>query len=118
MAYRPRQAGIGTSRGIDGTELDPLYQTQNQGLSGYHFELVPGEYEVKLLWARIDPKLDGKFMVVINGKELDEVDSRKMDEFKAISHSYRVITGKRMIIELKLSRGKTFLNGIQIISSK
>ncbi|MGB0178307.1 MAG: malectin domain-containing carbohydrate-binding protein, partial [Owenweeksia sp.] len=117
--YRPRQVGIGVSRGIDNTDLDPVYQTQNQGLESYTLELKPGEYDLRLLWCRLDPKLESRFEVFINGKKLDEIDTSEMQEFSGMERNYPGIrTGKELEIQLKAIKGKTFLNGIQIVSSK
>lgn len=70
--YRPRSRGIGTPVDILGTDRDPLFQTQRQGMDSYHFDAPQGTYELVLLFAHLDDNADSvrqssAFNIAING---------------------------------------------------
>jgi beta-galactosidase len=52
----------GTDRNINGTDNDPVYQTQQSGIESYRLDVGAGEYEITMHFAEL---LDGKV------KELD-----------------------------------------------
>jgi len=61
--YRLKNTGrenLGTDVNIRGTEDDPLFQTQLQGLESYRFDLPQGDYEIELFFAELDGPNDKK----------------------------------------------------------
>ncbi|MEO9477319.1 MAG: glycoside hydrolase family 2 TIM barrel-domain containing protein [Cyclobacteriaceae bacterium] len=112
--YRPRNRGIGTDHPISLTELDPVYQTQNQNLSGYKIEVPKGRYEVTALVSKL-AEAEGLQRLSINGTEMETIDLGSMEPFVPVTKKYLVDADR--IIELKLenSGGQTVLNGIKIV---
>lgn len=112
--YRPKNRGIGTDHPIGLTELDPIYQTQNQGLSGYKVEVEKGKYEVTALLSKLTD-LQGMQTISINGVEREIIDWSTIPRFVPVIKKYLVNTGQNIELTLKNGRGQAVLNGIKIV---
>ncbi len=126
----------GTDKNIAGTDNDPVYQTQQIGISKYRLDLPAGIYELTLHFAELlggqvkelpynlsDPgrtEPDGKriFSVYINGKLLlDNFDIvEQYGSATAVSKTVTVtVTGATGIeIDFKAVEGEPVLNALQV----
>lgn len=103
---------------IAGTELTPLYQTQQIGMDGYQFDVANGTYEVTLCFAELYPKADREFDVLINGdKVLSNFNlNKQFGANRAVSSRYTidVQNGKGINISFKAIKDEPVINGIKI----
>lgn len=126
----------GTDKNIAGTDNDPVYQTQQTGISKYRLDLPAGKYELTLHFAellggqvqelpynlsnpdRIEPNGKRIFTVYVNGKLLlDNFDI--VDQYgsaTAVSKTVSVtVTGAEGIeIDFKAIEGEPVLNALQV----
>ncbi|MEP4535375.1 MAG: glycoside hydrolase family 2 TIM barrel-domain containing protein [Cyclobacteriaceae bacterium] len=112
--YRPRNRGIGTDHPISLTELDPIYQTQSQGLSGYKLEVEKGKYEVTALLSKLT-EVQGMQTISINGAEREIIDLGAIQQFVPVTKKYLVGTDQNIELTLENGSGQTVLNGIKIV---
>ena len=103
---------------IAGTELEPLYQTQQIGMSDYKFDVANGTYEVTLCFAELYPKADREFNVVLNGNTvLHNLNLNKQyGANRAVKSRYTidVTNGKGINIAFEAIKGEPVINGIII----
>lgn len=91
----------GTSRNIENTEEDPLFQTMQKELSGYRFDVPDGVYELEMRFAEPEFKEIGKrvFDIFINGETVFE----NLDLVKQSGAFQPVV--KKIIVEAKEQKG-------------
>lgn len=121
------------------SELDPLYQTQRNGLDAFRADVPVGNYEVTLIWADlsqekyeklaynlgndvIHEESDNSFMVSVNGKVIyDALDIRKdAGRQTPLKTKVRVsVTAENPIINVEFNaiKGYTQLNAIRIVKT-
>jgi beta-galactosidase len=109
---------LSSDQNINGTSLDPVYQTQLIGLDGYRFDVRDGQYEVSLLFADLDPKTANVFDVSLNGdKVLRNFDVKsRFGSFNAVRIRYIVNATHNSGIRIDFTpvKGSTFVNGIVV----
>jgi len=77
--YRVKNTGrqnLGTDRNIRDTWEDPLYQTQQQGLSSYRLDVADGVYDLTLYFAELDAAVKKENLVY----DLELQDREKEEE--------------------------------------
>jgi beta-galactosidase len=101
-----------------GTLDDPLFQTMQENLTGYRFDVPAGSYKVDLLFAemKIDKPGERVFSVKINGRKLlENVDlAQDPGPRRAFTREFRVNTPAGINIEFVPVKGKPVLSGIRI----
>ncbi|TWU28673.1 glycoside hydrolase family 2 TIM barrel-domain containing protein [Bythopirellula polymerisocia] len=80
MEQTPRQS-FGTSQPIEGTNCDPLYQTQRIGIKQYRFDVPPGVYEVTLHLAELTGKMAASLPYSLDGFDDKKPSITKNREF-------------------------------------
>jgi beta-galactosidase len=128
----------GTKKLIKGTNLDPIYQTQRQGIEYFIFDVPDGEYELTLHFCEFvtgnnkaalaynlnekdqsETKANREFDVLVNGKIFLEKLSNEnyLLPERAVAFKTRLtVTGGRGIdVEFKKKYGETILNAIELI---
>ncbi|HQZ94894.1 MAG TPA: glycoside hydrolase family 2 TIM barrel-domain containing protein [Pyrinomonadaceae bacterium] len=108
-------------RNILGTVHDPLFQTMQEGLSGYRFDVPDGEYNLELLFAERKVEVGGNriFDVKANGKMLLE----KLDIVSRVGfnrpYTYvaKVTALNGLLIEFTPQVGDPILSGIRLTRS-
>ncbi|MCX2742294.1 beta galactosidase jelly roll domain-containing protein [Mangrovivirga sp. M17] len=111
--YRPRDRGIGTDKNIINTRIDPVYQTQNQGLKTYQINCPAGYYKVELLFSRLNSSdIQNLNILVNNTPVLIEKTNKKYYPINAVTNIY---TRSDIIIKFPSdTREDSFVNGIKI----
>ena len=126
----------GTDKNINGTNNDPIYQTQLMGIEKYKLDLPPGEYELTLHFAellggqvkeipynltdadRIEPNGKRVFNVYVNGKLLlDNFDiAAQYGNATAVAKTTKVMVSDQSGIEIsfKAIEGEPVLNALQV----
>jgi beta-galactosidase len=106
-------------RDILGTDNDPLYQTMQEGLSAYKFDVPDGNYEVELLFAETKRELPGQrvFSVKINGEiVLDKLDLAATAKPRhAFAKTFAVKAHNGLTIEFVPVMSEPILSGIRVI---
>lgn len=118
--YRRDQERLGSDRNIMGTLLEPLYQTQIQGIEKYCFDVPDGEYELSFCFAELAPVKIGErvFDIYINDEKvfegLDIMD--RCGRLTAFSPRITVRTesSKGIAVKFVPKKGETILNGIAL----
>jgi|GEM_PF-1915175 len=110
-----------TTNGIDGTDDDPLYQTERYYVSEYRFDALPGTYSVTLKFAEIyyatNPgqrvfSVNAEGQTVISG--LDVV-AQAGGRYKALDRSFTVnVTDYQLNLEFIASAGPAALNALHV----
>ncbi len=120
--YRPRGRGIGTPEDILGTDRDPLFQTQRQGIDTYYFDAPKGTYELVLLFAHLQDNntpegQSSAFDIQINGKPMvqnvrlnQQYGSKRAVQKKVIIHNQ----DNGIKVNFLPVNGQTVINGIGI----
>ncbi len=125
-----------TQAEIKCTEDGPLYQTMQNGIEGYRFDVPQGRYELELLFTDTHQKQaqsiyllgkdkdqadvetrKGGFDIEVNGKlvETDFVPGAEAGYFTALRRCYLVEAGKEGLqVKFVSKDGKAFLSGIKI----
>ncbi|MFT3744795.1 MAG: glycoside hydrolase family 2 TIM barrel-domain containing protein [Pyrinomonadaceae bacterium] len=105
-------------KNILGTPNDPLFQTMQEGLTGYRFDVPNGTYEVSLLFAETKFDEAGKriFDISVNGKVLAErLDiAAKVGRNRAFAIREEVIASNGLNFQLISKIGDPVLSGIRI----
>ena len=136
-----RQSGngrlpYGTDKNITGTDNDPVYQTQQTGLSAYRLDLPNGQYEITLHFAELEGvsganlvynlsdgsgpagPVERVFDVKLNGRLfLQDFNIALMaGPAKAIAKKTTVVLsgGKGLVIDFIPKKGEPVLNAIQV----
>lgn len=114
----PNQYGSQNDRNVLGTEDDPLFQTMQENLSAYRFDVADGVYEVELKFAETKFQKPGErvFDVKINGAVmLEKLDLVKEIGFqRAFTRKFKVDAKGGIVIELAASKDKSILSGARI----
>jgi beta-galactosidase len=106
-------------RNILGTTDDPVYQTMQEGLSSYKFDVPDGNYEVELLFAETKFEQPGKrvFSVKINGKtvieNLDVAATAKPRH--AFDRKFTTAANGGLTVEFVPVVGEPVLSGIRVV---
>lgn len=123
----------GTQAQIDLTDNNPLFQTLRSNITGYRFDVPPGDYELELLFADIykesenavyllgkegqQPAQANAFQISINNMAVEEnfCPACEVGALKAIRRKYMVrVENNRLEIGFGQRINKTFLNGIKL----
>ncbi|MFY0601399.1 MAG: hypothetical protein JXR03_17120 [Cyclobacteriaceae bacterium] len=113
-SFMPRDRGVGTDAPIALTELDPIFQTQNQGLTSYQFSVEEGRYELTMMIANID-NTAGIQEIYINDVLREVLDFNQMNAFSAIRKKYLIDAKSSIQIRLESPSGETVLNGLKLV---
>ncbi|HEV7645864.1 MAG TPA: glycoside hydrolase family 2 TIM barrel-domain containing protein [Pyrinomonadaceae bacterium] len=108
-----------SDRNIPGTISDPLFQTMQDGLGSYRFDVPEGRYTVELLFAETRFETAGKrvFNVNINGRSVIE----KLDlaaspgPYRAFSKQFTIDTKNGIVVGFLPETGTPILSGIRIV---
>lgn len=109
-----------TLRNILNTDDEPVFQTIREGLSGYRFDALDGDYQVELRFVETKFTEVGKriFDVKINGEtKLEKLDLIKESEFmQAFTKQFRVTAKNNNGIEISFTANKEqpILSGLRI----
>ncbi|MBZ4037446.1 hypothetical protein K6T82_21980 [Flavobacterium sp. 17A] len=140
QAYKMRgnpQIPYGTNKLIKGTENDPIYQTQREGIEAFNFDVPDGKYELTLYFAELvsgntrealaynlaekgqkEEKAFRVFDVLINGQLFLENfgNNNYLEPEKAVDLKTTIFVkdGKGIQVDFKQKTGKTILNGIEL----
>jgi beta-galactosidase len=114
----PAVYGSQNDKNVLNTPDDPLFQTMQEGLTGYRFDVPAGDYEVELRFAETKFEQAGQrvFDVKINGQTLLE----KLDLVKEIGWQYaltkrfQVTATSGIVIDFAPIQGKPILSGVRI----
>jgi beta-galactosidase len=126
----------GTDKNIEGTDQDPIYQTQLTGIEAYKLDVPNGKYEVTLHFAELAGSVAQGLIYNLNGtkanstKELRVFDVYLNDKLiikdfniaeqygiaKAVKKMFQtpVTGGKGIDIQFKAKTGKAVLNAVQV----
>ena len=108
----------GTSRNIENTDDDPLFQTMQKGISAYRFDVPDGEYELEMRFAEPEFKEAGKrvFDISVNGEIfVENVDLAKdFGAFQPISKKIIVRAEIGLLIEFKAKIGSPILSAVRL----
>lgn len=107
----------GSDRNILGTDLDPLYQTQQINLSQYKLDVPDGEYELSLFFAELLGGSDKEALAYnLGSKEEKEKKEQRVFSLKVngalfldnfnIAAEYGVTTGLEKKIRVNVTAGK------------
>ena len=114
----PAVMGSQSDKNIIGTSDDPLFQTQQENLSNYRFDVPAGAYEVELKFAetKFHKPNQRVFDVKINGatvmEKLDLV--RDYGAQTALTKRFAVNTTSGIVIDFTPIQGKAILSGVRI----
>jgi len=105
-------------RNVLGTLSDPLFQTMQENLTGYRFDVPAGNYQVDLLFAEMKFDKPGEriFDVKVNGKlVLEKLDLvKQVGPQQAFIQQCRVSSAGGINIEFNAVKGKPILSGVRI----
>ena len=137
MANTSRHS-YGSEKDVLGTDLDPVYATQREGIEQMKFDVPAGDYEVTLHFAELISSKKGEelaynlssgaakddqfeersFNVNINGQEVlsNFSNAEALIPVHAVSSKFRVsVNGNEGInVGFQPLKGETILNGIQV----
>jgi beta-galactosidase len=106
-------------RNVWGTDSDPLYQTMQEGLDGYKFDVPDGNYEVELLFAEMKYEQPNKrvFSVKLNGKTvIDRLDlAATAKPRQAYDRKFTVAANGGLTVEFVPVVGEPVLSGIRVV---
>ncbi len=114
-----RGYGLPPDPNILGTEMDPVFQTNVEGLSAYRFDVPAGEYDVELLFAEKLNSEAGRrvFSISANGRAvIDDLDIFKtVGSRRPLTKTFRVsVTSEGLEIAFAAKNGLAILNGIRV----
>ncbi|MEL7002878.1 MAG: glycoside hydrolase family 2 TIM barrel-domain containing protein, partial [Bacteroidota bacterium] len=115
--FRPLNRGVGSDKTVFATVNDPIYQTHRVSPENYHFDVIPGTYEISFHWAEVQNGVeDRKFDVMVNGNTvLSAVDVLETAGFAtAYSKKCVVYSNEKLKIEFRKISGDPMISGIQI----
>mgnify|MGYP001945975844 FL=1 len=129
---------LGSDINIEGTEHDPIFQTQRVGIESFKADIPDGQYSVSLYWSELDGKKPAEalvynlgssssaqgqahqriFSVSINGVEMlsDDAMSRELVPARPVVKKFivNVSGGKGLSIDFKPTEGNAILNAVRI----
>lgn len=110
--------GAPPDRNVFGTEDDPLFQTMQENLTAYRFDVPAGAYEVELKFAETKFQKEGEriFDVKINNQNfLEKLDLVKEIGFQqAFTKKIQINTTGGIIIDFSAIKGKPILSGVRV----
>jgi beta-galactosidase len=114
----PAVMGSQNDKNILGTEDDPLFQTMQENLNAYRFDVPTGAYEVEIKFAETKFEKEGQrvFDVKINGEMMIE----KLDLVKevgaqtAMIKRFKINSTNGVIIDFTSFQGKPILSAVRI----
>jgi beta-galactosidase len=105
-------------RNVLGTPDDPLFQTMQENLTAYRFDVPPGNYQIELKFAEMKSDKPGEriFDVKVNGKlVLEKLDLvKQVGPRQAFIQQCRVDSTGGINIEFNAVKGKPILSGVRI----
>lgn len=107
-----------TDKNVLNTTDDPLFQTMQEGLTGYRFDVPAGSYEVELKFVETKFEQPGKrvFDVKINGatvlEKLDLV--KEIGTEQAFTRRFRITAKDGIAVDFNAYQGKPVLSGIRL----
>jgi beta-galactosidase len=110
--------GSQTDRNVLGTDDDPLFQTMQEGLAGYRFDVPAGTYEVELKFVETKFQKPGErvFDVRINGllflEKLDLV--RESGYQNAFTRKFKITAQDGIRLEFAAAQGKAVLSAVRV----
>lgn len=111
--YQPRSQGIGSDRGINNTNLDPVYQTGRMN-PVYTIKVPKGSYALVLHFAETDSKYRDtprEMQVLVNGLPLLKPELRDF----ASAYSYKTfIDHQNDILEIKVTGTSAMLQAFEL----
>lgn len=111
--FSVRDRGIGSDRGIDLTDLDPIYQTQLLDVESLTFPVPLGDYQIIIHISRLLKNTDFNEKIMLNGQSLSIGD---LDPWTAYTYTFFVEHSDLLKLDFTPIEGSsTFINGIQII---
>src|SRR6218665_547503 len=131
------RASYGTDKAINGTDEDPIYQTQQVGIEQYKLDVPAGRYELTLHFAelqggvvkglvynldnsaRTEDSASRVFSVFANDiPVIEDLDlTRQYGVVTAVSKKVRVTVtdDNGIVLSFKASRGEAVLNALQVV---
>lgn len=131
------RASYGTDKAINGTDDDPLYQTQQTGIEQYKLDVPPGRYELTLHFAELQGGVvKGLVYNLENSARTEDSASRVFSVFVNdtpvienldLTKQYGVVTAvskkvkltvtdnKGITLLFKATRGEAVLNALQVV---
>lgn len=107
-----------TDKNVLNTSDDPLFQTMQENLSAYRFDVPAGVYEVELKFAetKFDKPEQRVFDVKINGATmLEKLDlAKEVGLQTAFTKRFQVNTENGIVIDFAAIQGKPILSGVRI----
>ncbi|WP_016957763.1 glycoside hydrolase family 2 TIM barrel-domain containing protein [Catenovulum agarivorans] len=114
----PRRKTIGSDVSVKGTELDPVFQTQLEGIKQYKFDVPKGSYELSLLMAELKTKDKNVMDVLVNGKKLWSNINLKQEfgDNRGVTKRFLITVNddKGITVDFNAQEGKTRLSGIKL----
>jgi beta-galactosidase len=105
-------------RNVMGTLDDPLFQTMQENLNAYRFDVPAGEYQVDLLFAEMKFDKPGEriFDAKVNGKlVLEKLDLvKQVGARQAFIQQCRISSTGGINIEFSAVKGKPILSGVRL----
>lgn len=110
--------GAPPDRNILKTEQDPLFQTMQEGLTAYRFDVSNGVYEIELRFAETKFQQVGErvFDVKIIGQMfLENLDLvKEVGAFTAFTRKFKVNAKDGITIDFTAIKGKPILSGVRL----
>lgn len=107
-----------TDDNVLNTPDDPLYQTMQENLTAYRFDVPKGAYEVELKFVETASEKAGErvFSVKINNQTVCEnLDlAKEAGQHYGVARRFRVNSGGGIIIDFAAKQGKPILSAIRI----
>jgi beta-galactosidase len=106
-------------RNILNTNADPLFQTMQEGLASYRFDVPAGRYEIELFFAETKFDTAGKriFDVTVNGTTfLEKLDlASSSGPLQAITKTITIDTKSGIMVDFNPHTGNAILSGIHLM---
>lgn len=114
----PTAYGSQNDKNILGTEDDPLFQTMQENLSNYRFDVPKGVYEVELKFAetKFEKPNQRVFDVSINERKMiEKLDLAKdFGAQRAVTKRFRIDAANGILVDFASIEGKPVLSAIRI----
>jgi beta-galactosidase len=114
----PAVYGSQNDKNVLNTPDDPLFQTMQEGLTAYRFDVPAGDYEVELKFAETKVEKAGQrvFDVKINHQTmLEKLDLVKETGFQqAFVKRFQISTAGGIVIDFAAIQGKPILSAIRV----
>jgi len=115
---QPNAYGSQNDKNIIGTNDDPLFQTMQENINAYRFDIPAGVYEVELKFAetKFDKTGQRVFDVKINGElMLEKLDLvKEVGSQTALTKRFKINAMNGIVIEFAAIQGTPILSGIRL----